>query len=453
MLDTAKSIAEILKRHKEVKIVSHIDADGIASGSIASMCLKREGVEHSVNFVKQLDENVIEKLRNENPELVWFTDLGSGMIDRLNGLNVVITDHHKIQDTQKANNHLNPHLFGKNGAVDVSGSGLTYLVAKNMNKKNIDLSALAVIGAVGDMQDSEYGKLIGTNREILQDGRNSGVLDYNIDIRFFGRETRPLFKLLQYANDPIIPDLTGREENCIKFLQDLSINMKDEERWRKWIDLNKDEKRKIVSKIVFTLLSKGFGHKNAKRIIGEVYILPKEMQGTELHDAKEFATLLNSCGRYNKTEIGYHVCLGDRGEYLQRARTLLQGHRRTLVDALQFVNNLGITKRKYIQYFHAGDNINEKVVGIVAGMLIPYADKMPLIAFANSEDGVKVSARTDRSIVESGLDLSVVMNLSAKKVGGIGGGHNVAAGATIPKNTEEEFLDEVEKIIAEQLSA
>ena len=417
------------------------------------MCLKREGVEHSVNFVKQLDENVIEKLRNENPELVWFTDLGSGMIDRLNGLNVVITDHHKIQDIQKTNNHLNPHLFGKNGAVDVSGSGLTYLVAKGMNSKNIDLSALAVVGAVGDMQDSEYGKLIGTNRTILQDGGNSGVLDYNIDIRFFGRETRPVFKLLQYANDPVIPGLTGREENCIKFLQDLGINMKDEERWRKWINLSKDEKRKIVSEIVFTLLSKGFGHKNAKRIIGEVYILPKEMQGTELHDAKEFATLLNSCGRYNKTEIGYHVCLGDRGEYLQRARTLLQGHRRTLVDALQFVNNLGITKRKYIQYFHAGDNINEKIVGIVAGMLIPYADKMPLIAFANSEDGVKVSARTDRSLIEKGLDLSVVMNLSAKKVGGIGGGHNVAAGATIPKNTEEEFLNEVEKIIAEQLLA
>ncbi len=451
MLNTAKSIAETLKKHKKVKIVSHIDADGITAGSIASMCLKREGIEHSVDFVKQLDENVIDKLRNENTELVWFTDLGSGMIDKLEGLNAVITDHHKIQNMQKANNHLNPHLFGKNGAVDISGAGLTYLVAKNMNSKNIDLSALAIIGAAGDMQDSEYGKLIGTNREILQDGRNSGVLDYNINIRFFGRETKPVFKLLQYANDPVIPGLTGREENCIKFLQNLDINMKDEERWRKWIDLNKEEKRKIVSKIVFTLLSKGFGSKNAKRVLGEVYILTKEMLGTELHDAKEFATLLNSCGRYNKTEIGYNVCLGNRDEYLQRARTLLQGHRRTLVDALQFVNNLGITKREYIQYFHAKDNINEKIVGIVAGMLIPYADKLPLIAFANSEDGVKVSARTDRMLIEKGLDLSVVMNQAAEKVGGIGGGHNVAAGATIPKNSEEEFLNEAERIVNEQI--
>lgn len=453
MLNTVKSIVEILKKHKEVKIVSHIDADGIAAGSIASVCLKREGIEHSVDFVKQLDENVIDKLRNESPELVWFTDLGSGMIGQLNGLNIVITDHHKIQDAKKANNHLNPHLFGKNGAVDISGSGLTYLVAKNMNSKNIDLSALAVVGAVGDMQDSEYRKLIGTNREILQDGRISGVLDCSTDIRFFGRETRPVFKLLQYANDPIIPGLTGKEENCIKFLQDLGINMKDEERWRKWIDLNKDEKRKIVSEIVFTLLSKGFGHKNAKRVIGEVYILTKETHGTEMHDAKEFATLLNSCGRYDKTEIGYNVCLGDRGEYLQRARTLLQGHRRTLVDALQFVNDIGITKRKYVQYFHAKDSINEKIVGIVAGMLIPYVDKMPLIAFADAEDGIKVSARTDRSLVEKGLDLSAVMNQAAKKVGGIGGGHNVAAGATIPKGSEEEFLNEIEKVIKGQLSA
>jgi len=451
MLNTAKGIAEILKKHNEVKIVSHIDADGIASGSIASVCLKRENVEHSVDFVKQLDENVIDKLRNENPELVWFTDLGSSMLDRLNGLNVVVTDHHKIQNTEKMNNHLNPHLFGKNGAVDISGSGLAYLVAKNISKENVDLSVLAVVGAVGDMQDSEHGKLIGTNREILRDGKNSGVLDYSIDIRFFGRETRPVFKLLQYANDPVIPGLTGKEENCIQFLQDLQINMKDEEKWRRWIDLKKDEKRRIVSELVFTLLSKGFGHKNAKRVIGEVYTLMKEDPGTELHDAKEFATLLNSCGRYNKTEIGYHVCLGDRGEYLQRARTLLQGHRRTLVESLQFVNDIGITKRKYIQYFHAGENINEKIVGIVAGMLIPHVDKMPLIAFADAEDGIKVSARTDRSLIEKGLDLSVVMNTAAKKVGGIGGGHNVAAGATIPKNTEEEFLDEVERIVKGQM--
>ena len=60
----------------------------------------------------------------------------------------------------------------------------------------------------------------------------------------------------------------------------------------------------ISSEIVMLLLSKGFGHEIAKRLIGEVYILEKEEEGTELHDSKEFATLLNSCGRYDKAEVG-----------------------------------------------------------------------------------------------------------------------------------------------------
>ncbi|MDI6887894.1 MAG: DHHA1 domain-containing protein, partial [Candidatus Thermoplasmatota archaeon] len=41
---------------------------------------------------------------------------------------------------------------------------------------------------------------------------------------------------------------------------------------------------------------------------------------------------------------------------------------------------------------------------------------------------------------------------AAQVVGGIGGGHNIAAGATIPKGSEEEFLNEVERVIKEQLS-
>ena len=44
------------------------------------------------------------------------------------------------------------------------------------------------------------------------------------------------------------------------------------------------------------------------------------------------------------------------------------------------------------------------------------------------------------------------MNKSAKRLNGVGGGHNIAAGATIPKGKEEEFLDLLEKEIKTQLT-
>ncbi|MDI6887251.1 MAG: hypothetical protein QMC98_01250 [Candidatus Thermoplasmatota archaeon] len=94
MLAKAEKIASYLKAHKEVKLVSHIDADGIASAAIASTALSRANVEHSIEFVKQLDECTIERLKNES-QLIWFADLGSGVIEYLEDLRFIITDHHK----------------------------------------------------------------------------------------------------------------------------------------------------------------------------------------------------------------------------------------------------------------------------------------------------------------------------------------------------------------------
>ena len=261
--------------------------------------------------------------------------------------------------------------------------------------------------------------------------------------------------MLQYANDPFIPGLTGRESNCISFLQELGINMKDGDNWRKWIDLSKDERRLIISNIAELFLNKGFGHKAVKRFIGEVYLLDKEIEGTEIHEAKEFATLLNSTARYGQYDVGLQVCLGDRDKYLKEARSLLQGHRHNLVEGLQFAKDEGITKREFLQYFHAGNGIRDTIVGIVANMLLNSEEinsDVPLVGFAIKENGdIKVSARGTDELVKQGLNLSVAIKKAASVLNGVGGGHSVAAGATIPKGKEEEFLDVLEDEIKHQL--
>ena len=85
-------------------------------------------------------------------------------------------------------------------------------------------------------------------------------------------------------------------------------------------------------------------------------------------------------------------------------------------------------------------------------MSSPEVDKSrPLFAFAHSDEGVKVSARATKTLVSRGLDLSVVMRKAAETMGGAGGGHNIAAGATIPYNREEEFLELAQNIIMDQM--
>lgn len=456
MFKRAEKISKIIKNSKEVHIITHIDADGITAGTIAYETINRMRKECSIEFVQQLDEKILDRLKNDNYELNWFTDLGSNISNEYKEINKIITDHHSCANDSNLDFHLNPNLFNIDGGFELSGSGTTYLVSKAIDKINMDLSSLAIVGACGDLQDRKYLKLTGKNREILKDGIEISCLSSKIDIRYFGRETRPVYKMLQYSSDPFIPGITGREGACIDFLQQLGLLMKDGDDWRKWIDLNKDERRLVISEIAKLLLIKGFGYKITKRIIGEVYILSNEIEGTEVHDAKEFATLLNSTARYGQYEVGLKVCLGDRDEFYKKARNLLLGHRHNLVEGIQFAKEEGIIKREFLQYFNAGAGIRDTIVGIVANMLLNSEgvnSSLPLIGFADKEDGeVKVSARGTDDLVERGLNLSIAMKKAALVFNGVGGGHNIAAGATIPKGKEEEFLDILEKEIKSQLS-
>jgi len=90
--------------------------------------------------------------------------------------------------------------------------------------------------------------------------------------------------------------------------------------------------------------------------------------------------------------------------------------------------------------------------GVVCGsaMRYLYVDK-PIFVLNRVEDMIKVSARGNRILVSHGLDLSVAMKESAAQVGGNGGGHSVASGASIPLGTEDEFIQCVDQIVSQQL--
>jgi RecJ-like exonuclease len=76
----------------------------------------------------------------------------------------------------------------------------------------------------------------------------------------------------------------------------------------------------------------------------------------------------------------------------------------------------------------------------------------PIVAFARKNDAeTKVSSRGSGPLVGRGLDLSVVMGEAARAVGGDGGGHDVAAGATIPSDSKREFIERADELVGEQL--
>jgi len=463
--DVASRAADRLRNSGNVLVVSHIDADGISAAGIASLALDHIGIKHETVFTKKMDESFVSEIRSKNPETVWFTDLGSGSMEMLGGLSGVISDHHKpsesnarpagkrktLFDFEEINTgkfiQVNPHFAGRDGSRDISGAGCAYLVAKVFDPELKKLAYLAIIGAVGDMQDRDNGRLAGTNREILVDGEDAGILEIEEDLNLFGRETRPVWKMLQYANDLNLEGITDNYRGSMEFFMGLGINLKKGEEWRTWSDMKKAEKRTVVAALSRIVAREEF--------MGEVYTFPMEKRGTELHEAKEFATLLNSCGRYDAPELGFKVCKGDRGEALDMALGLRKGHRKQLVDSMKIMEEIGITQLQNIQFVHVGDMVRDTIVGTVAGMLFGSGrvnDKKPIFALALADDGVKVSGRGTKTLVDAGLDLSEVMRQATEKVGGVGGGHNIAAGATISSEKVDEFLSLADDIVGQQLS-
>ena len=60
----ANQIAKIINNSNEIHIVTHIDADGITAGAIASKTLNRIGKQYSIEFVKQIDRILLKRLKS-----------------------------------------------------------------------------------------------------------------------------------------------------------------------------------------------------------------------------------------------------------------------------------------------------------------------------------------------------------------------------------------------------
>jgi RecJ-like exonuclease len=302
------------------------------------------------------------------------------------------------------------------------------------------------------------GELVGANRDIVAEGVEAGVLAESTDLSFYGTQTRPLPKLLEYGSEVRIPGITNDQAGATAFLRDLDVDLTGtgEGDWRRWVDLADDERQRVASALVRRAIERGVPAGEVEDIVATTYTLPREPVGTELRDASEFSTLLNATARYDRADVGLAVCLGDRDAALDRARTLLRNHRRNLSEGLEWVRDHGVDQADHLQYFDAGAAIRETIVGIVAGMALGVDGvngRRPILAFAaKSEDETKVSGRGTGRLVDQGFDLSTVMAEAAAAVGGEGGGHDVAAGATIPAGREAEFVDHADRFVGEQLS-
>lgn len=459
----ARLITEKIEKGSLIHVVSHLDADGIAAAGILGKALLRLDANFRIRIQQWVDEKIVGELMSDKPDLAILSDMGSGYLDLLcvglKGFDAIILDHHQPigENSCPTLLQVNPHLQGIDASRDVSGAGVCYFVAKALSNSNVDLAPIAVVGALGDLQDKfEQKSLGGLNRVIVEDAVKAGVLKEEKDLIFFGRETRQIHKALANTTSPFIPGISGEEDKSLAFLASLGIKPKLGDKWRALRDLTEEEKTKLCSALVDYLVSKGYSS-NALDLIGNVYTLLREEPWTPLRDAREFSVLLNATGRLDRASLGVALCMGDRASALDQAKQTLEEYRRTITKYLSWVmEKPGRIEELDNVYVVRGDNfINEKVVSTISSILstnLPKPEK-PLLAYARvpEEDSVKFSARTLDMMTAKGLDLGEIMRSAAEKFEGRGGGHNIAAGAQVPLENVDAFIKHVNELVKQQL--
>lgn len=467
--DSAQQAVALIREKAErgafIHVVSHLDADGIAAAGIVGKSLLKLDANFRVRVQQWVDERIVESIVSDKPDLAILSDMGSGYLELLckgfKGIDVIILDHHQPigENTCPTLIQVNPHLQGIDASRDISGAGVAYFVAKALDSTNVELSPIAVVGALGDLQDKYAQKSLGgLNRIIVEDAMKAGILKEEKDLIFFGRETRQIHKALANITSPFIPGISGEEDKSLAFLASLGIKPKHGDKWRALRDLSEEEKTKLCSALVDYLVSKGYSS-NALDLVGNVYTLLREEPWTTLRDAREFSVLLNATGRLDKPGLGVALCMGDRSTALDQANQTLDDYRRTITKYLNWIMEKPERIEEFANvYVVRGDGfINEKVVSTISSILstnLPKPEK-PLLAYAKvpEEDTVKFSARTLDMMTQRGLNLGEIMRLAAEKFDGRGGGHNIAAGAQVPIEYVDDFIKYVDMLVKQQLAS
>ena len=462
LLSDIKKAANILKELKEsqINILTHYDADGLsAAGSLVNW-FRNQNTKFLCRVSYDLSEEDITSFLKTKCDAYIFLDLGSGQLDFIKKAKpkdtlAIVLDHHQMKmDPTEIDNLImvNPEVHGIDGGKEACGSALSALTTYYASDKiETNCLKMGIVGSVGDMQGE--GGPDSINQVLFQEAEKSGIMKSRKEFSFFRLREYPVHKAISYSMIPYIPGLSGKEDQAVTLLTSAGFKLKENGKFKKVKDLNDQEKSEIIDKILEYTISVG-GNVDSSEFISKIYEFPFETCSF-LMEATEFAITLNTCGKMGKQDLGILLASSNRDQDLIDEIINLKQEKRSIVSS-QLNLLSGIMKKEgKILILDGRGKIDTKLLGTFS----TYYSQSPvysgniILVFGEEEKGkIKVSSRAPKEFVDKGLNLGNILNESAKKLGGVGGGHRIAAGATLIGGDEairtvvELCLDEVNKI-------
>ncbi len=445
----SREVLKLARAGKKIVIVTHIDADGLASGAIVFAALMRAGGNVVVRCVPDLDPKLIKELESQRYDFYIFTDLASTLIAELEAAfdgRFLVIDHHQLSEEDMLKpTVVNAWRYGFDGGKEACSSTMAYFFATSADASNRDFATLAVVGAVADRQDTGPNRsLTGLNRVALEEAQSAGLVTVSKDLMFTGRETRPIHEAVALTSTPYLRGITGSKDAALAALHQAGLRLKDGGSWRTISSLDSNEKMQLTEVVAGVLGPTGGATDAIAGLVGEVYTLEYEDPFTPLRDAREFSTLLNACGRMGATGVGVSVCLGERSEALGEAMKTLTDYRMGINKAIQaLLDDPSRMEEHGALVLIRGDGVvDERLLGPVTSILTSspgYKGKVVVTRTTSGDSDLKVSSRVGDAFAGT-ANLGLVMREAAEAVNGTGGGHTMAAGAKIPSTGADLFF-------------
>ena len=438
LVDRARRAADLVDGVSRARVFCHYDPDGTTSAAILARALVRRGKRFHATMSHAFDRGALERLAQEENELLIVSDMGSGQLDLVEQLPgpTIVLDHHKpLRDSEKVV-HVNPHLFGVDGARDMCGATTTWLFAIALDEANWDLAGVALAGAIGDKQD--VGGFSGVNGALVEEALVRKVVSRE---RAIALRDRPLAQAVAASITPYFRGLAGRPDDAETFLRSARVDPQATVR-----GLDPAARRTLTSALATRLVRQGAAPEALDVLVEDRYWI--EPDGMYAHDLE---AVVNGADRLDQEGLGMAVLLGDR-EALAKAEVLRDEYERLVRGHLVRLESGGLYAKEHVQFFYTEEaTLAGAVAGI--GMQFLFDQSKAALGLSVMDGFTKVSARGTRAQVAGGMDLAAALREAATAVGGNGGGHNIASGATIPKGKEDRFVALVDEIVGRQRDA
>ncbi len=433
--EEAKKFREVLDKGEIIRIITHLDTDGISSAAILAKALHREDKKFWISVVKTLELEMLKELEKE--KIIVFLDLGSGFVNQIEELaektsaDIFILDHHQIKGKADKVHLINSHLGEEKD--EISASNIVYEFCKELDSRNKNLAALSVLGMVGDILDEKINKF---NSELL----NHPDIVFKKGLKIFF-SSRPLNKALEFSYGIFIPGVTGNSKGSLNFLRELNIPVRQNEKYRTVLDLDKDELSRLVTAIEMK-------KKNGGDIIGNIFML--KLFG-QLEDAREISTLINSCSRLGKPHIALSLCMGSR-KAREKANEIYADYKVHLVKGLNYASNCRKIEGNSYLIINAKNEIRDTIIGTIMSILSSsylHKDGTILVGMAYRENSIKVSMRLAGRKGKSNLK-EIIEKVARQMEIKTFGGHQNAAGCLLPMQQEADFIERLKKVLEEE---